>query len=77
MLHLFKYRTAVDPSCSPHEMYIEYSNSEDTILNPYSENLARSALGLLHYFETTIGSLLIYKFDIYSPILVKNRNSLK
>jgi hypothetical protein len=44
-------------------MYIENSHSEDALLNPLSENLGRSALGLLDYFEATIGGLLLYKFE--------------
>lgn len=58
-----QYRKTVDPSCSPREMYVEYSGTNDSMINPLSENLARSALGLLDYFETTIGSLLLYKFE--------------
>jgi len=56
-----QYRNTVNPGCSPREMYIEYSGTEDTLLNPLSEMLDHSALGLLDYFETTIGSLLLYK----------------
>lgn len=35
----------------------------NALLNPTSENLQRSALGLLDYFEAAIGTILLYKFE--------------
>ena len=51
----------MNPGCSPRELYIEYSGTEDALLNPLSEMLDQSALGLMDYFETAIESLLLYK----------------
>uniref|UniRef100_A0A915CKB4 MRG domain-containing protein n=1 Tax=Ditylenchus dipsaci TaxID=166011 RepID=A0A915CKB4_9BILA len=52
------------------DFYIEYSESEDSLINPSSETCDQSALGLLDYFDMTIGSLLLYKFErpLYSDL---------
>lgn len=50
-------------TASPRQFYIENSDTANALLNPTSENLERSALGLLDYFESAVGAILLYKFE--------------
>lgn len=47
-------------------------------MNPTADTLEQSALGLLDYFDMTIGTLLLYKFErpLYSDLYAKECQNL-
>lgn len=54
-----KFRESADK-----DFFVEHSDySEDYMINPSAETCEQSALGLLDYFDMTVGSLLMYKFE--------------
>jgi len=50
--------------------YMDESEPANAVINPTLENCEQSALGILDYFNVTIGSLLLYKFErpLYSDL---------
>ncbi|KAI1717622.1 MRG domain-containing protein [Ditylenchus destructor] len=62
------------------EYYIEYPDSEahDPMINPCTETLDQSALGILDYFDVTIGSKFLTKFErpLYSELYQKECQQL-
>jgi hypothetical protein len=51
----------------------KYSIEPNELITPTTETCEQSALGLLDYFNTTIGSMLLYKFErpLYADLLAK------
>lgn len=62
MQYIESFGTEDNPK-KQNESYIENSDNSNALLNPTAENLQNSALGYLDYFEFTVGTLLLYKFE--------------
>jgi len=67
-----RYTKSLGPS-DQDDFKFKYSSEPNELITPTTETCEQSALGLLDYFNTTIGSMLLYKFErpLYADLLAK------